>query len=315
MRNGEAADFAHTPYDGSRQPFSVGLAPLDLKDWIEPDRHFEAHLAEKERLFAKAAAPVFLAEPDTLAAQGEVLALLLEHLPRHFPDRYAVADGAVRLAETGRRFEIADFTDAPLLLAARLVQEDLVIMRKGGDGYRLAAAALAFPSSWSLAEKFGRSMSEIHEAVPDFNGGRMGAVVARIFDNLAVERPVWRLNWSLYSDAELHHPMPKQLDLRVTDTSLNSLHVRVERQTLRRLPESGDILFTIRIHHDPVAALVRHPDGARLALGLRRQLLELTPAQLDYKALAPVRELVADRLLRLSRQCEGLPAMEPSAST
>ncbi|MBA5777311.1 DUF3445 domain-containing protein [Stappia sp. F7233] len=295
--------FAHTPYDGSRQPFTIGLAPLDLKDWIEPDHHFEAHLAEKERLFENAVAPVFLAEADTVPAQGEVLGLLLEHLPRRFPDVYSVSGGAVTLLASGRRYEFADFGGRPLLLAAKLVQEDLVIMRKGEGGYRLVAAALAFPSSWSLAEKFGRSMPEIHEGVPGFNDGRMGPVVARIFDNLAVDRPVWRLNWSLYSDPELHHPMPKQIDLRVTDTSLPGLHVRVERQTLRRLPGSGNILFTIKIHHDPVAAFAAHPEGARLALGLRRQLLELTPEQLAYKALCHARARIAEDLLRLAESC------------
>ena len=37
--------------------------------------------------------------------------------------------------------------------------------------------------------------------------------------------------------------------------------IRVERQTLRKLPVTGDILFTIRIHLDPMAAL-REPSGA-----------------------------------------------------
>ena len=41
--------------------------------------------------------------------------------------------------------------------------------------------------------------------------------------------------------------------------------IRVERQTLRKLPSSRDILFTIRIHLDPLAVLARHPDRATLA--------------------------------------------------
>lgn len=45
--------------------------------------------------------------------------------------------------------------------------------------------------------------------------------------------------------------------------------IRVERQTPGRLPVSGDVLFTIRIHADRMPELARHPDGAVLANGLR----------------------------------------------
>ena len=41
-------DFAHTPYDGSRKPFSIGLQPVDLADWFLPDRLLVAYLDEKE---------------------------------------------------------------------------------------------------------------------------------------------------------------------------------------------------------------------------------------------------------------------------
>ncbi|WP_417767162.1 heme-dependent oxidative N-demethylase family protein [Stappia sp.] len=298
--------FVHTPYDGSARPFTVGLMPLDLADWIEPDALLAAHLAEKDRLLSGAAqAPVLLAEENTRQAQQEVLGLLAGHLPARFPDLYARNGQRIEIIGTGRSVDLCENSEMPLALAARLVQEDLVIMRKGETGYRLAAAALFFPSSWSLADKFGKSMEAIHETVPGFNDGRMGPMVARIFDNLAVGRPSWRLNWSLYSDPGLHHPSPKRISAGGNDTSRvdgarEALHVRVERQTLRRLPDSGDILFTIKVHHDPVAAFARHPQGAMLAAGLRRQLLELAADQLAYKGLAAERDAIAEALGRLA---------------
>jgi hypothetical protein len=298
--------FAHTPYDGSTRPFTVGLMPLDLADWIEPDALLPAHLAEKDRLLAGAAeAPVLLAEDGTTAAQQEVLDLLVDHLPARFPDLYGRDGTRIAVAGTGRTVDLAEPCGMPLALAARLVQEDLVVMRRGEAGYRLAAAALFFPSSWSLAEKFGQPMDAIHAGVPGFNDGRMGPMVARIFDNLAVDRPSWRLNWSLYSGAGLHHPYPKRIsadggDTSRVDGSCSALHVRVERQTLRRLPSSGDILFTIKVHHDPVAAFARHPGGAALAAGLRRQLLELDGAQLAYKGLVAERDRIAAQLAELA---------------
>lgn len=314
-----APPFAHTPYDGSARPFSVGLLPLDPTDWIEPDAHFAAHLAEKERLLQGGAeAPVLKAEADTLEAQREVLSLLLDHLPATFPKLYRRSGEEIRLLPMARDYRLADWHDRPLELAARLVQEDLVLMRRGVDGYRLVAAALCFPSSWSLAEKFGGTMGEIHATVPGFNDGRMGPMVARIFDNLAVDRPSWRLNWSLYTGSGLHRPFARRLETEALDVATpggegkdTGLHVRVERQTLRRLPEGGDILFTIKVHHDPVAAFAAHPDGARLAAGLRAQLLALDAAQLTYKGLADQRDHIAERLAAFGQTGTGHRSERP----
>jgi hypothetical protein len=305
------APFAHTPYDGSARPFAVGLIPLDLAAWIEHDSRFAADLARKEELLAGAGAPVLMSEEGTHAAQQEVLDLLADHLPRRFPEAYAREDARMRVKPSGTVIDIDAPGDVPLAAAARLVQEDLILMRKGETGYRMVAAALCFPSSWSLAEKFGKAMPDIHEGVPGFNDTRMGAMVARIFDNLAVDRPSWRLNWSLYPGPELHNPRPRLIDPdrlageNTEDREDGGLHVRVERQTLRRLPVSRDILFTIRVHHDPVAAFAAHPRGRDLALGLRDQLLALDEAQAAYKGLSAVRPRIAELLTRLAEIAGG----------
>ena len=74
--------------------------------------------------------------------------------------------------------------------------------------------------------------------------------------------------------------------------------IRVERQTLRKLPDTGYILFTIKVLLDPLAALGRHPEGPRLAQGLRSQLQMLDTAQLAYKGLVESRDLLVEALGR-----------------
>ena len=293
---------AHAPYADGHRPFSIGLAPLDLADWIEPDDRLLPDLAEKDRLFAERRAIVFAAEPDTEDAQREVLDLLVAHLTGRYPQTWRVEpDGAVTIAG-GRRVDLATDADAPLLVAARLVQEDLVLMRRGPDGWRLVAAALCFPSAWSLTEKFGTTLDGLHGNVPGY-AGAMGTRMARIFDSLRAEQPVWRLNWSIYPDDRLHHPESKEQPrawFGGADDFAAASFVRVERQTLRRLPACGDILFTIRIHVDPMTAFRRHPDGARMASGLRDRLLALDAAQLAYKGLAAHRDRLAEALERIA---------------
>ncbi len=76
--------------------------------------------------------------------------------------------------------------------------------------------------------------------------------------------------------------------------------MRVERQTLRRLPRSGNVLFTVHIHVDPITAFAKHPEGAHLAAGLRKQLLALNEDQLAYKGLTAERNRIAATLADLA---------------
>ena len=124
--------------------------------------------------------------------------------------------------------------------------------------------------------------------------GVMGDVVARIFDNLAVGRPVVRLNWSLYDNNALHRPEPhegRKWSFGGTPDPTR-IFVRVERQTLTRLPASGDILFTIRIHLDPLTALADADNARELYLGLRDQLLGLDASMLGYKSMSAERDSI-----------------------
>ena len=289
----------HTPYDGSSTPFTIGLKPLDPTAWIEVDSHLEAQLAEKDRLEAGHGATVFAAEPGSEDAQREVLSLLTEHLPARFPEIYRRAGNTMHVGSSGRAVDLSKPGVPSLKIAARLVQEDLVLMRRSEEGWRICAASLSFPSSWSLAEKFGRPLREIHRPVPHFGPeSRSDDLIERMFDKLQGQL-VERFNWSLQPDAGLYKPLSAmQRDDRAEKAVSRFLgidaasvaFIRVERQTVRKLPVSGDVLFTIRIHLDPMSALRSHPERARIAASFAGQLAALERSELDYKGLAADRD-------------------------
>ncbi|MER9169029.1 DUF3445 domain-containing protein [Mesorhizobium australicum] len=291
---------AHTPYDGSSKLFTIGLKPLDPADWIEVDGHLLPYLAEKRRLYAEIPERVFVEQDGTRDAQQEVLELLGAYLPERFPDTHRRSDAGVAVVGATSRPTIpSSLAGAPLVAASLLVQEDLILMRRGEDGWRLAAGSLCFPSSWSLVEKFGKPLQQIHEPVPGFGPGtRPADVINRMFNGLQGQA-VERYNWSIQSGDALYHPLSniERID-RATSRPTRFLDgdvkthafIRVERQTLRKLPASRDILFTIRIHLDPLAVLARHPDRATLAASFAAQLEALDVAQLDYKGLTSDRD-------------------------
>jgi dimethylamine monooxygenase subunit A len=313
----------HTPYDGSSKPFTIGLKPLDPATWIEVDSNLALYLAEKHRLYNEETTNVLVAERGTEAAQQEVLDMLVEHLPKHFPEIYQHTDSSIRLQPSLPRHpgegrdpampQAASFVvkldpglrrddgvvGGALAAAGLLVQEDLVLMRHSPKGWRLVAASLCFPSAWNLHEKFGKPLQDIHQPVPGFGEGtRNASLIDRMFDNLRVEQPVIRWNWSLYGDARLYHPATdNKMKNRFGDGPITGkVIMRLERQTLRKLPKTGDILFTIRIHNNPLEVLETHADGKALARSIATQVANLTDSEIHYKGLVGERDRLLQRL-------------------
>jgi hypothetical protein len=166
---------------------------------------------------------------------------------------------------------------------------------------------LCFPSHWRLADKLGRPLEVIHEPVPGFADG-LAVTVDRFFANLQVVRPVWRVNWSLVDTPQLFLP-PEHRAARkaiAAERAGEQLWLRVERQTLRRLPRSGDVLFGIRTHLAPLADVI---DGPGAAQALAARVREMPPGMAAYKGIAAIR----DALLSWLDDRAGRPDQGPSA--
>jgi dimethylamine monooxygenase subunit A len=293
------AHMLHKPYDGSSKPFTIGLGQLDPEEWIEVDADLAHYLDEKRRLYADETKNVLASEAGSETAQAEVLAVLVEHLPKRFPETY-VRDGNTMHILGGRHHVNLTNPDlGPLAIAGQLVQEDFLLMRNSPDGWRLVAASLCFPSAWLLSEKFGKPMHAIHQPVPGFGkASRNDGLIGRMFDNLWPERPVMRWNWSLYGEAKLHYPaIDNQIKNRFGSGNIaGNVILRIERQTLRKLPQSGDIIFTVRIHLNPLEVLENHAEGPALARSIAAQVDALTDDEKTYKGLVGEMDRLKARL-------------------
>lgn len=277
----------HMPYGGMHKPFAIGLSQLPLSQWLEPDDELGRYLDEKAALLKKDAENVFRADEDTLPAQREALSLISDHLAKYHADRFQRTGDRIT-AGSGHSVSLSDETIPPLMRAGLMIQDDLAILCKRGNEWHLAAGFIAFPSSWLLAEKAGRPMSGVHETVPGFQAGTRNAkLVERIFDNLKPDLPAERFNWSFKGSPSLAMPPLKEVDgdpfRPVRPIAAN--FIRVERQTLRRLPQTGAVLFTIRIYSDPLAVIARHKEAERIARAMMAQLQALTREERAYKGM------------------------------
>jgi len=256
----------------------MGLHRLEEAEWLITDEHRETELAEKARLLVEARDDVLAVLPGSEPSSAELLELVVTHLAR------------TGIAPGPRAGTDADGRPHPIEVASRAVQEDLCVLERDAGAWRLVAGCVCFPSRWSLREKLGTTLAEIHGPVPGFDTTLAGPS-STFFDRLAVGRPVWRSNWTLVDTPVLHLPTPAARRPHAPPSDLgDALWFRVERQTLRRLARTDAIVLTIRTTVQPLsAALAAAPGSAR---ALRATLATVTDDVARYKGwttlLAPL---------------------------
>ena len=260
----------HFPFE--EPPFSLSMGLLKVPDskWFEIDdlKERALQLAEKKKFLASIHDDVFMADPSALKASIDTLNLMIANLITYQPDLYSHKDDAIKL-KPHEGFEGEEFitnlkknTIHPLDLAAKLVQEDLIVMlppNENQKGWWLAAGSLAFPSRWSLKKKFRKTMDDIHTPVPLYEN-QLKTPTNNFFNQIPCNQIFARCNWSLHDTPSLRQDGTKSIAVKTSINSKNAgehLWLRVERQTIRKLKGTGAVLFTIRIHIHPLKEIVR----------------------------------------------------------
>jgi hypothetical protein len=230
----------YVPVDERGWRLAMGLRPLDLTQWLEVDDRRDEELALKSRLLAVHADVVIATRREGDEASAELLDEVLAFLRTNHPELARdVTEG-----------------EPPVVAASRLIQEDLCVLVHD-DTWRLQAACVCFPSRWSLASKIGASLDDIHRPVPLYED-ELARPTNSFFDRLRPDRSFWRLNWTLLDNADLYQPTSTRRSPR---GGRDDWFFRVERQTLRQLPSTNAIVFTIRTYVASLGVMIDdHPE-------------------------------------------------------
>ena len=266
--------------------------------WIELDNHYHKFHADKATRIAERGSRCCHTAPEAYDGAVELLEELCSYLPQRYPEVFRrledIDDADLAQKHHGKAGmknlltgEIFDLTTRPLpedpmAMAARTTQDDLALMFERPDGqYYLLAGAILLAGFWRLEDKFGMPLSEIHTSgsVPQFQS-KLEKGMMNFFRRLKPDAPVLRNNYFIQVDDSL----PWSESIGSEDAPDGSFgwfsaernkpiphhYFRSERQSLRRLPRTGAVVFTIRTYFHPVTEIVREPYvPGRLASAVR----------------------------------------------
>lgn len=246
--------------------YPLNLRPGDASAFFSATSDGDAILAERRHWIASAPSQHlgFLPEAEDALAEAVTFA------------------GLTRTDGTGGLGLVADL--------GRTLEPDFLLLI--GPMLHVVAGCVCFPSMWAPEEKFGLPLASVHAPVPGLNE-QLGKHLERFFAQLKPGASWARTNWGLSRSAELNQHPGRNLPRLTAEVSPQDVWLRVEHQSLFRLPGTGAVLFGIRIENVSLAHVRAHPQAGP---GLAHQLATMPAATVAYKGLASAKERILELL-------------------
>jgi hypothetical protein len=254
----------------------MGLRTMHWDDWIELDNEYlKFHALKAQRIASRGRRCCRTdTEPRVIDGAVELLEELASYLGDRYPTLFRKTEVGLDNLSTGECFDVRKdyltingIAEAPMQLCARLVQDDLAIMfEREDEQYYLLAGAILLAGFWRLEDKFGMSLSKIHTTgdVPGYKR-KLEKGMMNFFRRVQPEKPVVRNNyfiqvddglaWSDSIGSEDGQVGNFGWDTAEKDRIIKHHWFRSERQSLRRLPRSGVVVYTIRTYFHPVVEM------------------------------------------------------------
>ncbi|MFA5122684.1 DUF3445 domain-containing protein [Zavarzinia sp.] len=304
------------PFTEERYMYSVNVEPhvpgpkgSAFEHPFDIDEHYLAEMAERDLVLRRD--PLRCQSmPHMIQAEWDLVELVMTALARDYPQWFHLARRGDDWHWTNRpmaidqRFTFGDAASLPcppLEYIGRQVQGDFTLLDQREDNLWLDAGILTSQGKWSLDFDLGMNFIEWHAPVPLAHGLGVFERALKFLLALRLDGPVRRLNWSICVNPRLDTSLESYPEwgpehFAVTpETVGHMLQLRVELQSLYRLPRSNAVAFSIRCYLISLDELRTNPAwAARFAAVLR----DLHPDLLRYKALAPYRDMIIDRLTR-----------------
>ncbi|KAK2025743.1 hypothetical protein LX32DRAFT_702752 [Colletotrichum zoysiae] len=252
---------------GPKYNVTMGLRSIQPDEWIELDNQFPKYHSDKTARILERGDKCVATLPEAYPAAIELLEELAQYLPARYPTLFKRTAVGLDNIWSGESFNIIErpLKEDPMAIAAKLVQDDLAIMMERPDGkYYFLAGAILLAGFWRLRDKLGMSLEEIHTSgdVPHYKE-KLHNGMASFFKRLRCDQIYSRNNYFIQLDDSLPWSWSiGEEDSPVVswstaekDKAIEHHYFRSERQSLRRLPKTRAIVFTIRTYFHPITEL------------------------------------------------------------
>ena len=276
----------YRPYRWASADFQLGLRPIRPGTWILIGADHAQIMPEKHDRLNRSRPYYYRTLPESLPAQRELRNRVTAHLLSDHPGSFVRMGSVIRSAITGQTLDLDDDSVEPLLQLSYLIEEDFMLLDEDGGIPRITAAANAYSTSGRLAASVGHDMEWTHRPVPQLTQ-KLGAKINRVISTVHAATPCERFNWQVtpmasvffpHSDphaanaAAMHRVAAELRDDPARAADL--LWIRVERQTLSRLPDSNAVAFSLHTYSDPLSSIRSDPESVRAMLALLRNYTE-----------------------------------------
>jgi hypothetical protein len=315
MRNSDAAILRFPfPFPEDSYMYAVNMEPhirggptaaydavFDLDEHYLGDMHDRALVLEEDPARCQVL-------PHMMDAEWDTLELLMENLAQDYPAHFSLTRNGDAWHWVNRPMRIDDtFTFGaaetlpypPFEYITRQVQGDFTIQDQRNENLYMDGGMVTSQADWSLNFDLGMAFHEWHGPVPLAHEIGVFDRALKYLLRLQYGKPVRRLNWTLTVNPRLdtspeNYPLWGPDKASVTPANVGEkLCLRVELQTLTRLPRSNAILFGIRGY------LIRLEELARVtkwAKRLHRVLRDMHPDIAEYKGMVRYRQMIVDYL-------------------
>jgi dimethylamine monooxygenase subunit A len=270
----------YRPYRWAAADFQLGLRPIRPENWILIGAGHADMMRQKWARLTKHGTHVYRTLPSSLPAQRELRERVIAHLEADHARSFERSGSVVRSRITGHALDLDDDSVEPLMQVSCLIEEDFMLLEEIGGSIQITAASNAYSSSGRLAGSVGHDVQWAHEPVPQLTR-KLGGKINRVLDSIHAAMPCERFNWQITPIATVFFPHDDPhaanaaamrevlVELRRDPARAGEcLWIRVERQTLRRLPDSNAVAFSLHTYSDPLSSVQSDVESVRAIMAL-----------------------------------------------
>ena len=296
------------PYPEDEYMYSVNM---EMHDGGEPgsvfehafdiDEHYLSEMNERKLVLEKDPHR-YASLPHMELHEWDTLELIMTSNARDYPEYFFLErDGdnwiwenhALGIKEEFVFGDKSTLPHAPLEYIGRQCQGDFVVMDQRENDLHADALLATSVADWSGNFDVGMSFHQWHGPVPVANELGVFERALKYLLMIRLGQPARRLNWTLTinprmdSSPEMYHEWGVDRSSVTLENAGKLVNLRVELQTLFRLPRSNGMLFSIRAYLANMEELCQNPVWAQR---LYRVMKNLHPQLADYKGITPYRK-------------------------